>query len=80
MGVDRGRHEAHDIAAKRYSGRGKKRRLKAMYGPGMTHPVYGVIHHKGSHGKQAWSRAVAQMGFQVDTLIDREAREVFRGR
>jgi hypothetical protein len=71
--------KSHEIAPKRFVGRGKGRRLKALYGPGMKHPVSGPVTHPGTTGEQAWSRAAADMDFEIDGLVDTELREILGG-
>ena len=71
--------KVHDIAPKRSTGRGRNKRLKALGGPDMKHPVYGAVHHPGSRGKNAWTRAAADMEFEVDGLVDAEVKELLRG-
>jgi hypothetical protein len=80
---------AHDIRARQLSkkgnklGRGKHKiaagqRRRAMYGPGLPHPVY-VVHHRGSTGRHAWTKAVANLDAEMSDVIDTELREVLRG-
>lgn len=68
---------AHDIWRRKAKGRGKKNKRHAMAGPGLAHPVY-VVHHKGSAGRHAWTRAVADLDAAMGDVIDTELREVLR--
>ena len=69
---------AHDIWRRKAKGRGKKNKRHAMFGPGLPHPVR-VVHHKGSTGRHAWTRAVANLDAEMGDVIDTELREVLRG-
>jgi hypothetical protein len=70
---------AHDIRPRRATrGRGKNKRRRAMFGPGLPHPVY-VVHHRGSTGRHAWTRAVGDLNSEMGDVIDTQLREVFRG-
>lgn len=70
---------AHDMRPRRATrGRGKNKRRRAMFGPGLAHPLY-VVHHKGSTGHHAWTRAVANLNAEMGDVIDTELREVLRG-
>lgn len=69
----------HDIRARKRRGRGAaKKRPRALAGGGLAHPVY-VVHHKGSTGRRAWTRAVANLEGEMGDLIEVQLREIVRG-
>jgi hypothetical protein len=73
--------QPHLIGKGKVRGRGAKRKMTNTFlkGAAFEHPVRGPVLHPGTHGKQAWSRAVAEFRVQSHELAVKALKETLGG-